>query len=176
MERKEHTTLVGFLSILDLCYFMHSSSTRTVQTKNSILETLVAKFGTLPHFTPLSINSIEGHDYLSDITPDYVAGLTDGDGSINFSFSTIRRRVVANYTITIGNEDYSVLEGLLHFFKCGTIYKLRSNASRFTIENSKNLIDNVLPVLKSVHLNTVKQEYLTPSFEVWGILAVSIHI
>lgn len=171
IKRKEHTTLVGFLSILDLCYFMHNSSTRTLQTKNSILETLVAKFGTLPDFTPFSLDLIKEHDSLSSITFDYVAGLTDGDGSINFSFSGVRRRVVANYTITMGNEDYSVLEGLLHFFKCGTIYKLRSDASRFTIENSKNLVDKVLPVLKSVHLNTVKQEYIAPSFEVWNILA-----
>lgn len=26
-------------------------------------------------------------------------------------------------------------------------------------------------MLKSVHLNTVKQEYIAPSFEVWNILA-----
>lgn len=166
MKEGKHNNLVGLLQILDFSYFMHSSSLRTLSGKENIFEVLRQKFGVLPEFKPLHMDLS-----LRDISPDkitgeYIGGLTDGDGSINFSFSGLRRRVVANYTVTMGNEDYSVLILLQQYFGCGTVYILRSDASRFTVENSRSLVDNVLPVLYSVHMNTVKQTYLKPSFEV----------
>lgn len=173
MKNNNHNNLVGFLQILNNCYFMHASSTRTLETRNIILNSLLNRFGTLPKFDNVPIDLSIKDNWPEKISPEYVAGLTDGDGSINFSFSGLRRRVVANYTVTMGNEDFSVLKGLVDFFNCGTIYTLQSDASRFTVENSKLLVNNVMPVLSNIHLNTIKQDYLPASFKAWVILATN---
>jgi hypothetical protein len=173
MQNSNHNTIAGFLQIINSSYFMHTSSTRTLETRNNILKILLNKFGTLPKFENLIIDLSIKDNWPKKISADYIAGLTDGDGSINFSFSGVRRRVVANYTVTMGNEDFSVLKGLVDFFNCGTIYTLQSDASRFTVENSKRLVHNVIPVLKSVHLNTIKQNYLPISFEAWKIISTN---
>ena len=173
MKNNNHNNLVGFLQILDSSYFMHARSTRTLETRNNILNSLLNKFGILPKFENLFIDLSVKDNWPDKITPEYIAGVTDGDGSINFSFSGLRRRVVPNYTVTMGNEDFSVLKGLVDFFNCGTIYTLKSDASRFTVENSKLLVHNVIPALSNIHLNTSKQDYLSASFKAWEILATN---
>jgi hypothetical protein len=41
MNQKEHTTLQGFMTILELSYFTHSTSNRTLESKQEILTNLL---------------------------------------------------------------------------------------------------------------------------------------
>lgn len=170
MKNKEHLNLKGFLSILELAYFTHSSSLRTEETKNIIINNLKDKYGELPNnIHNISIeNSITNNLEISD---NYIAGLLDGDGSLNFRFSGSRRRIVGNFTIVQALEDNIVLEKVLNYFNCGNIYSLKTKMSRFQVEKAKDLHTIISPFLKTIHLNTVKNLYLTNCYKAWEILA-----
>jgi hypothetical protein len=142
MNDNKHNTLEGFLQILDLAYFMNKTSLRTIESKQAILDSLPA----LPDYDPIVL------DHSADITQDtpvlnseFVTGVFDGDGSINFAFRTERRRVVANFTVIQDCNDSIVLEGLRSYFCCGKVYNLSTKSSRFQVENVNNLIQFILP-------------------------------
>lgn len=173
IKEGKHLDYVGFLQILDLAYFTNTTSVRNPVTKQGILDAFFEEFGYFPEYVPLSKPAEE--ENISPLHPDFVIGLTDGDGSFNFSFRSDRlafwglqpqkARVVANYTVVQDDGDYSVLVALQNFFGCGVIYKLNSKSARFQIENSNLLLLYVQPVFDSYQLHTVKKEYLSPCFQ-----------
>jgi hypothetical protein len=156
MINKNHNTLEGLLQILDLAYFTHDTTLRTEETKQIIMNVLIDKFKILPKYEPLLINT---NNKQLPINIEFITGLIDGDGSFNFAFSNIRRRVVPNFTVVQSLSDQAVLTELKDFFNCGEIYSLRSKVQRFQIENAEILNTKILPLLKEVHFNTVKQVY-----------------
>lgn len=101
---------------------------------------------------------------------DYVTGLIDGDGSINFSFPKDQRRVIPNVTVIASLDDLAVLEALVIFFGCGKIYKLPSNAYVFKVVTVKDILSKVWPLLKEGTFNTVKRTYLDKSYDALIIL------
>lgn len=168
MKAKHHLTLVGYLQILDLSYFTHSTTLRTPESLQAILAALTAKFGVLPEYSPLPpIVVAPNHSFPH---PDFIAGLTDGDGSLNVAFKTDRRRVVASYTVTMGTDDHGLLLVLQEFFGCGKVYTLKTKASRFQIENASQLISRLKPVLEASQLHSYKAGYLPALYEAWEIL------
>lgn len=101
---------------------------------------------------------------------DYVTGLIDGDGSINFSFPAGQRRVIPNVTVIASLDDREVLEDLVVFFGCGRVYELPSKAIVFKVETATEIVDVVFPLIMLGTFNTVKQTYLAPSLEALLIL------
>lgn len=65
---------------------------------------------------------------------DYVTGLIDGDGSINFSFPRGQRRVSPNVTVVASLDDRSVLEDLVIFFGCGFYFGFFSSEKETEVE------------------------------------------
>lgn len=174
IKEGKHRNLIGFLQILDLAYFINATTQRTEESKQKILEKLFAKFGSLPEFEPIckeSLNKLITLPLSGNLDSNYLVGLVDGDGSFNFGFKSNRRRVVPNFTIVQGNEDRAVLEDVKSYLGCGKVYDLKTNTSRYQVENVSDLITKVLPVFKDNVFNTSKQSYFSNTVEAWNILA-----
>ena len=102
-----------------------------------------------------------------EMYPQFVSGLFQGDGSFGFSFRTRKNR--ANKTIpklapffTLGQENLSLdlLTGLREFFKCGKIYAVSPNYSRWMVSDRNLLIEKVLPHFDGFPLIGEKNENL----------------
>lgn len=172
MNQKEHTTLQGFMTILELSYFTHNTSNRTLESKQEILTNLKNKFKDLPSISEeFLLNSLENSSSAIPMDKEFVRGLVDGDGSFNFSFKSSRRRLVPNFTVTMGKGDEQVLHDLVKFFDCGKVYSLPSQSSRFQIENVNDLLQKVCPFFEINSLITTKQEHFITSVEAWKLLA-----
>lgn len=120
----------GFLAILELSYFINSTSTRTLESKQEIEKVVksqqhVAKTNTVSIFClePVDLSSVKNQ---GPLVLDFVAGLFDGDGSIGFAFYTTGTRVKPYVSVTIGIEDYSVLLELVEFFGCGSVTMVKN--------------------------------------------------
>ena len=74
------------------------------------------------------------------LTLEFVRGLIDGDGSFNVSFLTTRRRINVNFTVVCELSSISVLNDLVDFFSCGTVYKLQSNAARYQVQKCRRYV------------------------------------
>jgi len=139
MKDKKHNTLEGFLRILDLGYFTHSTSKRNMDGKNRILSRTRSKFGILPNFQKIKIE-IDKIKPTVSFSTEFILGLIDGDGSINFSFRNDSRRVRANFSITQGIDDYHVLVKVKSYFNRGQIQILKSEGRRFQIQDVRILL------------------------------------
>ena len=70
------TTSPGFLAILDLCYFMNSTSVRSEESKQEIVNTIKAKCGPVKEMKAILIDfSVKK---VETISAEFVAGLIDG--------------------------------------------------------------------------------------------------
>lgn len=119
---KLHLTLSGLLQIIQLTCI-------NPELYTEIMGVLVKKYSILPIFESIDIDAwITTPIDVRDMCIDYVTGLIDGDGSINFSFSSSQRRVIPNVTVIASALDLAVLEALVLFFGCGKIYALPSKA------------------------------------------------
>ena len=155
MKAKEHLTLKGTLQILDLAYFMNPGTTlRTIESKEIILSTLTKKYGKLPLIPVIKLPEV---NLPRPLNLEFIRGEVDGDGSFNISFRTDRRRIGVNFTVIHELSDLSVLNELQQFFKCGFVYKLKSNAARFQVQTVDDVLNNIEPVFKEIKFNTVKQ-------------------
>lgn len=115
---------------------------------------------------------------LVEMDPQFVSGLFQGDGSFGFSFRTRKNR--ENDTIpkvapffTLGQENLSLdlLEGLQGFFKCGKIYPVSPNYSRWMVSDQKVLIERVLPHFEPFPLIGEKNDHLLIFKRCLGLLA-----
>lgn len=91
---------------------------------------------------------------LVQLSPDYVVGLVDGEGSFTFHLNTNpqrRNRMEPRFYLKLRAEDRELLEALKHFFDCGTVYSqkdLRPNHSlcyRFEVGNRNDLLEKIIP-------------------------------
>lgn len=168
MNNKEHLTLKGLLTILELSYFTHSTSLRTLDSKQEILNDLKNIFKVLPSL-PSDLLVSSSNTHTESLDREFVRGLIDGDGSFNISFKSSRRRVVPALTVTMGKGDEQVLHDLVLYFGCGKVYSLPSQSSRFQIENVNDLLEKVYPLIEG--LLTTKQMHFEISYEAWKLLA-----
>lgn len=114
-----HFTAKGFLDILNLCYFMNNTSTRTPESVQAIVDTIMSSSS---EFACVYNESIDSNTLMLDfskkrntsITPEYLAGLIDGDGSFGFNFSTTSSRITSFFQVTQSNDDYNVLIALIN--------------------------------------------------------------
>lgn len=171
MQDKMHLDPKGFISILNFCYFTHTTSTRSMESYQTIVSSINDKFPLICKQSELKIdfNSVNANNDIYHV--DFICGMVDGDGSISFTFSNVKKKVTSEFSISTGLEDYSVLLALKNKLQCGEIYiSTKKEYVKYRVTKMKDLINKIIPLLKEGRLYTVKQEYLVPSFEVWNIL------
>ena len=166
IKDKKHLTLEGLIQILNLSYFMNKeTSLRTDESKEILVNKLIEKYGELPTVLDIVLaNNISNNK--EPLTLEFVRGLIDGDGSFNVSFVTTRRRINVNFTVVCELSSISVLNDLVDFFSCGTVYKLQSNAARYQVQNVEDMLDKIYPKLKDIKFNTIKQNHFEKTIKV----------
>ena len=96
---------------------------------------------------------------MQDLTPQYVVGLVDGEGSFTIyvrdpkSVKTSERRVTVEpkFYVKLIEKDKEVLERLQRFFSCGSIYFQKDtranhqNCYRYEVYNRKDLFSVIIP-------------------------------
>jgi hypothetical protein len=166
IKEKKHLTLEGLIQILNLSYFMNKeTSLRTDESKEILVNKLIEKYGKLPTVLDIVLaNKTSNHK--EPLTLEFVRGLIDGDGSFNVSFVTTRRRINVNFTVVCELSSISVLNDLVDFFSCGTVYKLQSNAARYQVQNVEDMLEKIYPKLKDIKFNTIKQNHFEKTIKV----------
>jgi LAGLIDADG endonuclease len=174
IKEKKHLTLEGVNQIINLSYFMNKdTSLRTEESKEILVNKLSAplaprareKLGTkVFNIIPNYENSLEVIS--PSLTLEFVRGLIDGDGSFNVSFATTRRRISVNFTVVCELSSISVLNDLVDYFGCGTVYKLQSKAARYQVQSVNEMLDKVYPKFKGIRFNTKKQNHFEKTIKV----------
>jgi len=103
------------------------------------------------------------------LSPDYIVGLTDGEGSFTAFVRPPRKehgsksyRVACRYYIKLRDDDKPLLEKVKKFFGIGTVffqYDKRPNhhhGYRFEIGRTDNLADIVIPFFEKHRLQSKK--------------------
>ena len=151
MKAKKHLTLEGTLQILELAYFMNPGTTlRTIESKEVIYfknKTLIKNYGKLPIIPEIKLPEL---NLPKPINLEFIRGEVDGDGSFNVSFRTDRRRIGVNFTVIHELSDLSVLNEIQQFFKCGSVYILKSKAARFQVQTVDEILNNIEPIFKNI--------------------------
>jgi hypothetical protein len=164
IKEKSHLTLEGLIQIINLSYFMNIETTlRTEKTKEILMDNLRLKFGDLPKVRDIIKPALAKSETL---TLDFVRGLIDGDGSFNISFATTRRRISVNFTVVCELSSISVLNELVSFFGCGTVYKLQTKAARYQVQSVEEILNKIYPKLKNLKFNTIKQNHFEKTIKV----------
>jgi len=160
---------------------MHKeTSLRTDESKEILVNKIIEKYGELPTVLDIVLaNNITNNKEpllpfcrckskgeaqkqgKQMLTLEFVRGLIDGDGSFNVSFVTTRRRINVNFTVVCELSSISVLNDLVDFFSCGTVYKLQSNAARYQVQNVVDMLEKIYPKLKDIKFNTIKQNHFS---------------
>jgi len=166
IKEKKHLTLEGLIQILNLSYFMNKeTSLRTDESKETLVNKLIEKYGELPTVLDVVLsNNITNNK--EPLTLEFVRGLIDGDGSFYVSFVTTRRRINVNFTVVCELSSISVLNDLVDFFSCGTVYKLQSKAARYQVQNVEDMLEKIYPKLKDIKFNTIKQNQFEKTIKV----------
>jgi hypothetical protein len=96
---------------------------------------------------------------MKNLTPDYIVGLVDGEGSFTVYIRNIdkekkvKRRVVVEpkFYIKLIEKDKDILYKLKEFFSCGIVYFQKDdrpnhqNCYRYEVYNRTDLIKTIIP-------------------------------
>jgi hypothetical protein len=91
---------------------------------------------------------------LIQLSPDYIVGLVDGEGSFTFRLNTNpnrRNRMEPRFYLKLRAEDKKLLESLNHFFGCGSVYIQKDHRPghslcyRFEVGNRSDLKEKIIP-------------------------------
>lgn len=97
------------------------------------------------------------------ISPDYVVGLTDGEGCFLVQIRT-DCRIVLRYFITQRFDNKKLLEKVLEFFKIGYVYrKFQGNDKKkmtfvYEVTKQDDIQNGIIPFFRKYPLEGVKQE------------------
>jgi len=100
---------------------------------------------------------------LVQLSPDYIVGLVDGEGSFTFRLdvSTHRRnRMEPRFYLKLRAEDRVILDALQQFFDCGNVYIQRDRRAghslcyRFEVGNRDDLRERIIPFFQKNPLKT----------------------
>jgi hypothetical protein len=61
-----------------------------------------------------------------------------------------------NFTVITELSSISVLNELVNFFNCGTVYTLVSSAARYQVQIVDENLDKIYPMFRNHPFNTVK--------------------
>lgn len=88
------------------------------------------------------------------LTPDYVIGLVDGEGSFYVRLnSDLRRRnkVELKFSLKLRYQDKEILEQLKQFFDCGNVYLQKdsrpnhTDCYRFEVNKKEDIFNKIIP-------------------------------
>ncbi|OHA89072.1 MAG: hypothetical protein A3C70_01235 [Candidatus Zambryskibacteria bacterium RIFCSPHIGHO2_02_FULL_43_14] len=99
---------------------------------------------------------------MQNLTPDYIVGLVDGEGSFTVYIrdvdveKKVKRRVVVEpkFYIKLIEKDKDILYVLKEFFGCGSVYFQKDtrpnhkNCYRYEVYNRNNLLEIIVPFFK----------------------------
>jgi hypothetical protein len=140
---------------------------RTENTKEIIMNKLILKHRILPIVPKIILPEISP---IKPINLEFIRGEIDGDGSFNVSFRSSRRRIGVNFTVVHELSSISVLEELVEFFGCGSVYKLPSSAARYQVQTVKDMLTKIKPILNNIEFNTIKQTHFEITMKVCEII------
>ncbi|MDP2641560.1 MAG: LAGLIDADG family homing endonuclease [Candidatus Yanofskybacteria bacterium] len=108
------------------------------------------------------------------LSPDFVAGLTTGEGCFDLQFRRDVRRErngspiyygwKAQYVVSLHVKDLELIKKLVEVFQCGTVHTPLSGDARFSIQDIENLFHVVVPFFREYRLYGNKQK----DFELWA--------
>ena len=101
------------------------------------------------------------------LTPDYIVGLVDGEGSFTVYIRDVdkekkaKRRTVVEpkFYIKLVEKDKDILYALKEFFKCGSVYFQKDtrpnhqNCYRYEVYNRSDLSKVIIPFFRKHKLN-----------------------
>jgi len=116
--------------------------------------------------------------HMEKISPDYVVGLVDGEGSFTVyvkdpnSTKKVQRRtkVEPRFFLKLIEKDKKILYELKKFFGCGNVYfqvdkRLNhQNCYRYEVSNRDDLEKNIIPFFKS---NSLRLRSKNGDFEIF---------
>lgn len=115
---------------------------------------------------------------MEKITPDYVVGLVDGEGSFTVyvknpdSKKQVKRRtkVEPRFFLKLIEKDKKILDELKKFFGCGNVYFQKDtrpnhqNCYRYEVSNRHDLKKTIIPFFKS---NSLRLRSKNGDFEIF---------
>lgn len=174
IDKGLHLRPDGFISILDTCYFMNSTSLRTEQSKAAIILSIKSKYGeknTLEGSTSVLKESITGVTKITPLSIDYLTGLIDGDGSFGISFGRKKSNVIPFFTISADILDYDLLCEVKDFFGTGVVSKAADKEyAQYRVHSQKAIIEHILPSLELMQFNTNKRNTIGQCIQAWNII------
>lgn len=120
------------------------------------------------------------------LTPDYIVGLVDGEGSFTVYIrdidkeSKVKRRVVVEpkFYIKLVERDKDILYSLKEFFGCGSVYFQKDkrpnhkNCYRYEVYNRSDLNNVIIPFFKK---HSLKFDSKRSDFETFCLLMEMIN-
>ena len=120
------------------------------------------------------------------LTPDYIVGLVDGEGSFTAYIrdpnkpTKVKRRVKVEprFYLKLIEKDKPVLDKLRKFFDCGNVYFQKDNRKnhqacyRFEVANRRDLTEKIVPFFKE---NQLKFPSKRKDFEIFCDLMIRIN-
>lgn len=115
---------------------------------------------------------------MEGLTPDYIVGLVDGEGSFTCyvkdpdSQKQVKRRtkVEPRFFLKLIEKDKEILDELRRFFECGNVYFQKDtranhqNCYRFEVSNRYDLETKIIPFFKR---NSLKLRSKNGDFEIF---------
>ena len=104
------------------------------------------------------------------LSPDYIVGLTDGEGSFTVylhpprkigCYTTKHYRVECHYYIKLREDELPLLKEVKKFFNCGNVYLQKDkrlnhrNCYRFEISSYRKIAEVVIPFFQKHPLHSV---------------------
>ena len=118
---------------------------------------------------------------MQSLTPDYIVGLVDGEGSFTVYIrdvdveKTAKRRVTAEpkFYIKLIEKDKDILYTLKEFFGCGSVYFQKDtrpnhqNCYRYEVYNRNDLLKIIIPFFRK---HKLKFNSKRKDFEIFCVL------
>jgi len=104
---------------------------------------------------------------LVPLSPDYIVGLVDGEGSFTFRLDLNpkrRNRMEPRFYLKLRAEDKILLDALQQFFDCGAVYIQRdrrphhSMCYRYEVGKQKDLREKIIPFFRKFPLKSPSKQ------------------
>lgn len=174
IDNKAHLNADGLIKIIELSYNLNFGTQRKLENKEEYIKLVLEKSRAINPLVKISLESNLSNIIESSISPEFISGLTDGDGSFFVSFRK-NKRITVNYTIIQDSDSKSVLTEVKNYFNCGKVYDLKSRAARFQVENLTDITNIIIPHFMKYPLKTNKNEHLKIFCKVCELLLINDH-
>ena len=174
MDKKAHLSADSLIKIIELSYDLNFGTQRKLGNKEELIKLILERSKIETPLIKTCLESDLTNTVESLISPEFISGLTDGDGSFFVSFKK-NKRITVNYTIIQDSDSKSVLTEIRDYFNCGKVYDLKSRAARYQVENLTDLTNIIIPHFMKYPLKTNKNEHFKIFCKVCELLLLNDH-